>query len=144
MEQNRDFEVSYTLGMRGIHDSGFETKTLEGKTGKELLAAKMALLDTVISAQQEILKDTLSHETLKTFVPYKEVLELYDNGLEVPGDLTLIWVNDNYGYVRRYPGEEEKSAGAETGFIITIPTGRRQADLICLSAPFPFPIPGMS
>ena len=115
VEQNRDFEVSYTLGMRGIHDSGFETKTLEGKTGKELLVAKMALLDTIISAQQEILKDTLSHETLKTFVPYKEVLELYDNGLEVPGDLTLIWVNDNYGYVRRYPGEEEKKRRGGNG-----------------------------
>ena len=23
VEQNRDFEVCYTLGMRGIHDSGF-------------------------------------------------------------------------------------------------------------------------
>lgn len=115
VEQNRDFEVSYTLGMRGIHDSGFETKTLEGKTGKELLEAKLTLLDSVIKAQQEILADTLSHETLKTFVPYKEVLELYDNGLKVPEDLTLIWVNDNYGYVRRYPGEEEKKRRGGNG-----------------------------
>ena len=36
VEQNRDFEVSYTVGMRGIHDSGFETKSLEGLTGDEL------------------------------------------------------------------------------------------------------------
>ncbi|WP_442864808.1 glycosyl hydrolase 115 family protein [Acetatifactor muris] len=23
-------------------------------------------------------------------------------------NLTLIWVNDNYGHIRRYPGEKEK------------------------------------
>ena len=108
IEQNRDFEVSYTLGMRGIHDSGFEVRALEGKTGRELLEAKIALLDSVIRTQEELLRENLGKETLKTFVPYKEVLELYDNGLEVPEDLTLIWVNDNYGYVRRYPGEKEK------------------------------------
>ena len=28
VEQNRDFEVCYTLGMRGIHDSGFETEAI--------------------------------------------------------------------------------------------------------------------
>lgn len=108
IEQNRDFEVSYTLGMRGIHDSGFEVRALEGKTGRELLEAKIELLDSVIKTQEELLRENLGKETVKTFVPYKEVLELYDNGLEVPEDLTLIWVNDNYGYVRRYPGEKEK------------------------------------
>lgn len=115
IEQNRDFEVSYTLGMRGIHDSGFETAALAEKSGEELLQAKIALLDSVIEAQQSMLKETLGHETLKTFVPYKEVLELYDNGLQVPEDLTLIWVNDNYGYVRRYPDEKEKKRKGGNG-----------------------------
>lgn len=117
IEQNKDFEVSYTLGMRGIHDSGFETKSLEGKTGKELLDAKTELLDTVITAQEQLLRETLGtqKEVLKTFVPYKEVLELYDNGLNVPEDLTLIWVNDNYGYVRRYPDELEKKRSGGNG-----------------------------
>lgn len=115
VEQNRDFEVSYTLGMRGIHDSGFEAEALKGKTGEELLFAKTRLLASVIEAQQEILRETLSHETVKTFVPYKEVLELYDNGLDVPEELTLIWVNDNYGYVRRYPGEREKERSGGNG-----------------------------
>lgn len=115
VEQNKDFEVSYTLGMRGIHDSGFETKSLAGKTGKELLDAKIELLDSVITAQQRMLKEGLDYKPLKNFVPYKEVLELYDNGLEVPEDLTLIWVNDNYGYVRRYPGDKEKGRASGNG-----------------------------
>lgn len=115
VEQNRDFEVSYTVGMRGIHDSGFETKSLEGLTGEKLLKAKIELLESVMAAQQEILSETLDTEPMKTFVPYKEVLELYDNGLKVPEDLTLIWTNDNYGYVRRYPGEKEKARKSGNG-----------------------------
>ena len=115
VEQNKDFEVSYTLGMRGIHDSGFEVRGLEGKTGEELLQAKIQLLTDVMSYQYEMLGDVLKKDTQKNFVPYKEVLELYDNGLEVPEDMTLIWVNDNYGYVRRYPGEKEKARKGGNG-----------------------------
>lgn len=115
VEQNRDFEVCYTLGMRGIHDSGFETKDLEGKTEEEVRNAKIALLEKIIADQREILKDTLGHETMMTFIPYKEVLELYDNGLNVPGDMTLVWANDNYGYIRRYPSEEEKRRSGGNG-----------------------------
>lgn len=115
VEQNRDFEVCYTLGMRGIHDSGFETEALRGLQGEELRRAKIDLLESVINAQERILTETLDKPTLKTFIPYKEVLELYDNGLRVPEDLTLIWVNDNYGYVRRYPDEKAKRRPAGNG-----------------------------
>ena len=115
IQQNKEFEVSYTLGMRGVHDSGFETRSLAGKSGDELLRAKIDLLDTVIKAQENMLSEEICHPVQKNFVPYKEVLELYDNGLPVPEDLTLIWVNDNYGYVRRYPNEKEKSRKAGNG-----------------------------
>ena len=108
VEQNHDFEVTYTLGMRGIHDSGFNAKALEGLTGDALLKARIALLSDVFRAQEQILKEVPHKEALKIFVPYKEVLPLYDGGLRVPDDYTLIWTNDNYGYVRRYPDEEAK------------------------------------
>lgn len=106
--QNRDFEVSYTLGMRGIHDSGFETSNLNGRTEEELRTQKIELLETIIASQNEILKEELDKTPLKLFIPYKEVLELYDHGLKVPDDFTMIWANDNYGYVRRYPSEEDR------------------------------------
>lgn len=115
VEQNQDFEVCYTLGMRGIHDSGFETKNLEGKTAEEIRNAKVALLEKIIGDQRKILEDTLGRETMMTFIPYKEVLELYDNGLEIPEDMTLVWANDNYGYVRRYPSEAEKTRKGGNG-----------------------------
>ncbi len=108
VEQNKDFEVCYTIGMRGIHDSGFEVEALKDLTGDELKQAKIALLRKVMTDQQEILHSTLGHETMMTFVPYKEVLPLYDGGLEVPEDITLVWANDNYGHIRRYPSAEEQ------------------------------------
>ena len=115
VEQNRDFEVCYTLGMRGIHDSGFETKTLEGLTGEALVRAKMDLLSAVIRAQEDILSKAGKSQAMKTFIPYKEVLELYDRGLEIPQDLTMVWVNDNFGYIRRYPGARERNRAAGNG-----------------------------
>lgn len=115
VEQNRDYEVCYTLGMRGIHDSGFETKDLEGKTQDQIRSAKIKLLEKIIADQRAILQGVLGHGTMMTFVPYKEVLELYDNGLKVPEDMTLVWANDNYGYIRRYPSEEEKKRSGGNG-----------------------------
>lgn len=115
VEQNRDYEVCYTLGMRGIHDSGFETKDLKGSTEEEIRDAKIALLEKIISDQRDILKDTLGRDTMMTFIPYKEVLELYDHGLEIPEDMTLVWANDNYGYIRRYPSKKEKARSGGNG-----------------------------
>ncbi|MBO7335428.1 MAG: glycosyl hydrolase 115 family protein, partial [Lachnospiraceae bacterium] len=115
VEQNSPLEVTYTLGMRGIHDSGFQVSALKGLTGEELIKAKIDLLQTVIEKQVEILDTVAGPDTQKNFVPYKEVLELYDNGLKVPEDFTLIWVNDNYGYVRRYPNAAEKQRKGGNG-----------------------------
>ena len=54
VEQNQDFEVCYTLGMRGIHDSGFETRGLENKSEEEKRQAKVELLETIIRDQRSI------------------------------------------------------------------------------------------
>ena len=122
VEQNKDYEVSFTMGMRGIHDSGFHTKAIDedqNLTPEEKKAAKVALLGQVIIDQRQILKEVLGEEkgekALQTFVPYKEVLDLYNQGLEVPEDLTLIWANDNFGHMRRYPNEAEKQRKGGNG-----------------------------
>ncbi len=115
VEQNKNYEVCFTMGMRGIHDSGFHTKSIDENPSlkeEEKKAAKVALLGEVIKAQREILKEVMGEEkgikSLQTFVPYKEVLDLYNKGLEVPDDITLIWANDNFGHMRRYPNEAER------------------------------------
>lgn len=111
VEQNKDYEVCYTVGMRGIHDYGFKTEVIDKDstlTSGEKQAARVKLLGEVIRDQRNILKDVLHNEnTLQIFIPYKEVLPLYDNGLELSEDITLIWVNDNFGYMRRFPDQKE-------------------------------------
>jgi hypothetical protein len=115
VEQNKNYEVSYTMGMRGIHDSGFHTQAIDEDTSmndEEKIEAKVALLGKAIEDQRQILKEVLGDkrgkDTLKTFVPYKEVLDLYNRGLDLPDDMTLIWANDNFGHMRRYPNEAER------------------------------------
>lgn len=115
VEQNQQFEVCYTLGMRGIHDTGFETRELTGKSKEEIRIKKVQLLNRIIKDQREILSSTLNRDTMTTFIPYKEVLDLYDHGLEIPEDVTLVWANDNYGYIRRFPSEQEKKRSGGNG-----------------------------
>ena len=115
VRQNRNLEVSYTLGMRGIHDSGVETGAFAHLSGDDLVRAKAELLENIIGLQEEMIAENVQNTPLKLFIPYKEVLELYNSGMEVPDDLTLMWTNDNYGHVRRYPDEEEKRRPAGNG-----------------------------
>jgi hypothetical protein len=49
------------------------------------------------------------------FVPYKEVLTLYQNGLKVPEDVTLVWPDDNHGYIRRLSTPEEQKRPGGSG-----------------------------
>lgn len=55
-------ELCYTLGMQGIHDSGFETKDLEGKTEDQIRSAKIKLLEKNIAGQRAILNFISSKE----------------------------------------------------------------------------------
>lgn len=115
VEMNRNYEVTYTVGMRGIHDSGFITREIDkapSLSKEEKTERKIRLLEQVIGDQRELLRDVLGEEhaacAVQTFIPYKEVLDLYDQGLKIPEDITLIWVDDNFGYMRRYPDELER------------------------------------
>ena len=47
----------------------------------------------------------------KLFCPYKEVLPIFNAGLKVPEDATILWVNDNFGYVRRLGGPQCEGYG---------------------------------
>jgi len=106
-KESASYESIYTVGMRGIHDSG-----MPGPSGTK---EKIELLEKIFADQQEILKKTLGKkisEIPQSFCPYKEVLELYVNGLSVPEDVTILWVDDNHGYIRQLPNpEEQKRAG---------------------------------
>lgn len=102
--------------MRGIHDTGFCTRAIDSDptlSEVEKLSARVRLLETVISDQREIIRSSLHlkrpDEALQVFIPYKEVLPLYDAGLRLPDDVTVMWTNDNFGHIRRYPDEKEQA-----------------------------------
>jgi hypothetical protein len=109
VSENGRFENVYTVGMRGIHDRGLR--------GNLKLEDQIVLLEQVFADQRKILAthiDKRIEEIPQVFIPYKEVMTLYNNGLRVPEDVTLMWVDDNFGYIRRLsdPLERQRSGGA--------------------------------
>lgn len=104
------YENFYTMGMRGIHDSGMEgVKTLQEKTDA---------LQQVIDDQRKLLSKYVDKDVEKipqAFVPYKEVLQIMENGLQLPEDITLIWCDDNYGYMTRLSDKEQQKRNGGAG-----------------------------
>lgn len=107
--QRSEYEAVWTLGIRGVHDAGME--------GPKDPPTRMATLSQVFKDQLEILDRDVTRKwgpIQKIFVPYKEVLPIYGAGLEVPPDTTLVWVDDNFGYIRRLnsPAERKRPGGS--------------------------------
>jgi len=101
-------DAVYTLGMRGVHD----TQMLGYNNDDERAAA----LKQIIAAQRDILETYLqkSKETIpQLFCPYKEALQHYNKGIDLPGDVTLLWPDDNHGYMRQLstPAEQLRNGG---------------------------------
>lgn len=89
------FDNIYTLAMRGLHD--------EGMRGDMTTAEKVEMLEQAITDQREILSRYIDGDIdsiPQIFVPYKEAQELYESGLKVPDNVTLVWPDDNYGYIK--------------------------------------------
>jgi hypothetical protein len=103
-------EAVWALGIRGIHDAPMQTppKDMPGKLSlmSEILKDQRALLDQYVTKQWG--------PVAQDFVPYKEVLAIYDAGLKVPDNVTIVWVDDNFGYIRRLgkPDERKRPGGA--------------------------------
>ncbi|MDE7346879.1 MAG: glycosyl hydrolase 115 family protein [Muribaculaceae bacterium] len=92
----------FTIGMRGIHDSSME--------GYDTPKEKLDALQQVIDDQQRLIEENIGNPALQdqVFVPYKEVLELYEMGLKVPDYVTLMWCDDNHGYLTRLSDSKER------------------------------------
>ncbi|WP_163712974.1 glycosyl hydrolase 115 family protein [Mangrovibacterium lignilyticum] len=128
-----NFESIYTIGMRGEHDSPMNAKDLTKED-------QMKLLEKVIADQREIMaKETgKDPETLpQAFIPYKEVLDYYQNGLEVPEDVTLMWTDDNYGYIRQLSTPEEQKRPGGGGIYYHASYWGRPHDYLWLSSTNP-------
>ena len=103
LQEVRGIDNIYTIGMRGVHDGPMEGV----KTRKE----QTEWLQRVIDDQRELLRKYTSKEVEKIpqqFVPYKEVLGIMENGLQVPDDVMLTWCDDNYGYMTRLSDADQQ------------------------------------
>lgn len=128
----RQSDDIYTLGMRGIHDSGM----LGAKTVDE---QKRALTD-ILKDQRALLAKYKGDVTRvpQVLIPYKEVLDVYNAGLEVPEDVTLMWCDDNYGYITHFPTAEEAARPGGNGIYYHISYWGRPHDYLWLSTLSPY------
>jgi len=132
LKEVRQFENVYTIGMRGIHDGNME--------GPKNLEEQTYWLQKVIDDQREMLGTYVSADVERVpqvFVPYKEVLEVYENGLRVPDDVTLIWCDDNYGYLTRLPDAEQQARKGGSGVYYHMSYWGRPHDYLWLTTTQP-------
>ena len=110
VEENGAYENVYTLALRGLHDRAM--------AGSEDLDARKATMQEALLAQRHILADVLgrpAEEIPQVFTPYKEVLDVYNRGLQLPDDVTIIWPDDNYGYMKRLSSPAEQKRSGRSG-----------------------------
>ena len=121
----------FTIGMRGIHDSSMEGY----KTEQE----KFDGLQQVINDQMGLLQQYIGNpsDQMLVFVPYKEVLQLYEKGLQVPDFVTLMWCDDNYGYMTRLSDEHEQQRSGGAGVYYHLSYWGRPHDYLWLTTTQP-------
>jgi alpha-D-xyloside xylohydrolase len=90
----------------------------EGLRGNLSSQEKVAVLTQVMADQRDVLTKYLKKpatEIPQIFVPYKETMDVYELGLQVADDVTLVWVDDNYGYMKRLSGPDERKRSGGAG-----------------------------
>ncbi len=132
IDETKNGDNIISMGMRGIHDSGME--------GKASPKEKVDMLEEILKDQREILRKTIDkpiEDIPQVLTLYKEVLDLYNNGLKVPDDITLVWTDDNYGYIRRLSDETEQQRKGGSGIYYHMSFWGRPHDYLWLSTTQP-------
>ena len=123
----------YTLGMRGVHDGQMQ--------GAKTVAEQKTVLERVLKDQRGLLQKYVNKDVTaipQAFIPYKEVLDIYNAGLQVPDDVTLIWCDDNYGYIRHFPTAEERARKGGNGIYYHVSYWGRPHDYLWLGTFSPY------
>ena len=110
LKENGSFENIYTLGLRGVHDRPIQ--------GGSTIPEKAAILQKAIDAERVLLGRNVNADVASVpqlFCAYREVQQLYDAGVKVPDDVTLIWADDNYGFMRQVSTPEEQKRSGHSG-----------------------------
>ncbi|TDH27337.1 glycosyhydrolase [Segetibacter sp. 3557_3] len=95
-------ESIVTIGMRGDGDEPMTSGTAT------------ELLERIVKDQRKIIGEVTGKDPAQTpqlWALYKEVQDYYDKGMRVPGDVTLLLCDDNWGNIRKLPKKGEKHPG---------------------------------
>ncbi|TWU77784.1 hypothetical protein ED733_008713 [Metarhizium rileyi] len=105
-ERARPFESYITMGMRAEGDN-----PIDGSDPKKILTE-------VLGVQRSIIEHNYGDKdgVIQLMALYNEVQKYYDNGLEIPEDITLLFSDDNFGSLRRLPNEQEKKRPGGSGY----------------------------
>lgn len=126
-------EMIYTLGMRGVHDGSMQ--------GAKTVEEQKNVLTRVFKDQRNLIGKYVNNDISavpQVFIPYKEVLDVYNAGLEVPEDVTLMWCDDNYGYIRHFPTEDECARRGGNGIYYHVSYWGRPHDYLWLGTSSPW------
>nr|WP_315249740.1 glycosyl hydrolase 115 family protein [uncultured Duganella sp.] len=132
VDQVKRYDNVYTLGLRGVHDSA-----MEGATGEQ---QARDTVQQVIGLQRDMLSRSLgkpANNIPTVFTMYKEVLDYYNHGLQVPDHVTLVWPEDNYGYLNQLGGAQEQARPGGNGIYYHISYWGRPHDYLWLGTTHP-------
>ncbi|MCD8237258.1 MAG: glycosyl hydrolase 115 family protein [Prevotellaceae bacterium] len=125
LKEVKNQEILYTIGMRGVHDGHMQ--------GAKTVEEQKNVLKRVFNDQRAMLTKHIGTTDIpQVFIPYKEILDVYNAGLQVPDDVTLMWCDDNYGYIRHFPTAEEKARRGGNGVYYHVSYWGRPHDYLWL------------
>ncbi|MBQ9163889.1 MAG: glycosyl hydrolase 115 family protein [Bacteroidaceae bacterium] len=102
LERNKAYDNLITIGMRGDGDVAMGNGNDEDN---------MKTLKDVVDGQREIIERVYkkpASEVPQLWAIFTEVQRYYDAGFTVPDDVTLLFCDNNWGYIRRTGPEKEQ------------------------------------
>ena len=103
LERNKAYDNLITIGMRGDGDVAMGNGDDEDN---------MKTLKDVVDGQREIIEHVYkkpASEVPQLWAIFTEVQRYYDAGFTVPDDVTLLFCDNNWGYIRRTGPEKEQA-----------------------------------
>ena len=128
----KEGENIYSVGLRGVHDSAME--------GAATIEQARGATEDAIRLQRDILARSLGSPAAgvpQALTLYKEVLDVYKAGLKVPDDVTLVWPDDNYGYLHQLSNADERRRAGGAGIYYHLSYWGRPHDYLWLGTTHP-------